>query len=121
MFLQLERKARRLFLCYKKPRKNLLSRLKVSGILKNKLEAEEPSTSLRILRRFLPSVLAQFVHIYTGFSKMVPRVNIFENAGFSFTCGRTKTEVFEYRGTVLIRSSMGKKKMAVLPGQGQIS
>ena len=51
---------------------------------------------------------------------MVPRVNIFENAGFSFTCGRTKTEVFEYRGTVLIRSSMGKKK-AVLPEQGQIS
>ena len=41
---------------------------------------------------------------------MVPRVNIFENAGFSFTCGRTKTEVFEYRGAVLIRSSMGKKR-----------
>ena len=34
MFLQLERKARKLFLCYKKPGKNLLSRLKVSGYFK---------------------------------------------------------------------------------------
>ena len=29
------------------------------------------------------------------FSKTVSRVEIFENADFSFTCGRTKTEVFE--------------------------
>ena len=27
--------------------------------------------------------------------KMLPRVEIFENAGFSFTCGRTKAEVFK--------------------------
>ena len=32
-----------------------------------------------------------------GFSKTVPRVEIFENDGFNtFTYGRTKTEVFEY-------------------------
>ena len=30
------------------------------------------------------------------FSKTFSRVGIFENAGFSFTCGRTKMEVFEY-------------------------
>ena len=30
------------------------------------------------------------------FSKTLSRVKIFEHAGFSFTCGRTKVEVFEY-------------------------
>ena len=30
------------------------------------------------------------------FSNPVARVKIFENAGFPFTCGRTKKEVFEY-------------------------
>ena len=29
------------------------------------------------------------------FSRTLPRVEIFENAGFLFPCGRTKTEVFE--------------------------
>ena len=29
------------------------------------------------------------------FSKTLSRVEIFENTGFSFTCGRTKTEIFE--------------------------
>ena len=29
------------------------------------------------------------------FLKMLSRVEIFENAGFSFTCGRTKAEVFK--------------------------
>ena len=29
------------------------------------------------------------------FSKTLSRLEIFENAGFSFTCGRTKMEVFE--------------------------
>ena len=29
------------------------------------------------------------------FSRTLPRVEIFENAGFPFLCGRTKTEVFE--------------------------
>ena len=28
--------------------------------------------------------------------KTVPRVEILKNAGFSFTCGRTQTDVFEY-------------------------
>ena len=31
-----------------------------------------------------------------SFLKTLSRVEIFENAAFSFTCGRTKTEVFEY-------------------------
>ena len=30
------------------------------------------------------------------FSKTFSRGKIFENAGLSFTCGRTKTKVFEY-------------------------
>ena len=30
------------------------------------------------------------------FSKALSSVEILENAGFSFTCGRTKTEVFQY-------------------------
>ena len=34
------------------------------------------------------------------FSKTLSRVEIFENAGFSSTCGRTKTEVFEYDDVV---------------------
>ena len=31
-----------------------------------------------------------------SFSKTLSRVGIFYNAGFSFTCERMKTEVFEY-------------------------
>ena len=30
------------------------------------------------------------------FPETISRVEIFENAGFSFTCGRTKMEIFEY-------------------------
>ena len=36
-------------------------------------------------------------HSKRNFSKTLFRVEIFENAGFSFTCGRTKTEVVRIR------------------------
>ena len=36
-------------------------------------------------------------HSKRNFSKTHFRVDIFENAGFSFTCGRTKTEVVRIR------------------------
>jgi len=38
----------------------------------------------------------QHVSGETHFFKTLSRVETFENAGFSFTCGRTQTEVFEY-------------------------
>ena len=54
-------------------------------------------------RRFFSSALAYRPHVSDEnsdpkriFSKTISWVEIFENAGFSFTCGRKKTEVFEY-------------------------
>ena len=52
---------------------------------------------------FFPPI-SPTVHLYSVktitelriFSKTLSRVKIFENASHSFTCGRTKTEVFEY-------------------------
>ena len=51
---------------------------------------------------FFPYGLAYRLHVSGKnghrkliFSRTLPRVVIFENAGFAFTCGRTKTEVFE--------------------------
>ena len=43
-----------------------------------------------------PHVSGRNGHRKRIFSKTHSRVEIFENAGLSFTCGRTKTEVFEY-------------------------
>ena len=40
--------------------------------------------------------LAYCQHDETHLLKTLSRVESFENAGFSFTCGRTQTEVFEY-------------------------
>ena len=40
------------------------------------------------------------------FSKTLPTVKIFENAGHSFTCGRMKTEVFEYDDVIHTTSIM---------------
>ena len=54
------------------------------------------------LRFNLPSTRTgkrPFWALKTMLSKAVPRVEIFENAGFSFTCGRTKTEIFESENT----------------------
>ena len=34
------------------------------------------------------------------FSKTVPRVECFENTDLSFSCGRTKTEIFEYNDVI---------------------
>ena len=52
---------------------------------------------------FFPPI-SPTVHLYSVktitesriFSKTLSRVKIFENAGHSFTCGQTKTQVFEY-------------------------
>ena len=41
-------------------------------------------------------VFGENCHRKCIFSKTFSRVEIFEKAGFSFTCGRTKTEVFQY-------------------------
>ena len=43
-----------------------------------------------------PHVSGENVHQKPLFSKTLSRVEIFENAGFSTTCRRTKTEVFQY-------------------------
>ena len=43
---------------------------------------------------FLPS--GENGHLKRIFSKTLSRVEIFENAGFSFIYGRSKREVFEY-------------------------
>ena len=43
---------------------------------------------------FLPS--GENGHLKRVFSKTLSRVEIFENAGFSFIYGRSKREVFEY-------------------------
>ena len=41
-------------------------------------------------------VFSEFYHRKCIFSKTFSRVEILEKAVFSFTCGRTKTEVFQY-------------------------
>ena len=41
-------------------------------------------------------VFGENCHRKCIFSKTFSRVEIFKKAGFSFTCGRTKTEVFQY-------------------------
>ena len=45
---------------------------------------------------FFPHVNAMLGHWKTQVFKNGPKGEIFEIVGFSFTCGRTKTEVFEY-------------------------
>ena len=66
----------------------------------------KPSTRLSVFvwkRIFFPPI-SPTVHLYSVktitesriFSKTLSRVKILENAGHSFTCGRTKTQVFEY-------------------------
>ena len=65
---------------------------------------EAPSASIRFclktdffLRFGLPPTRIRWKQsLKTDLSKTLPRVKIFENDGFLFTCGRTKTEVFEY-------------------------
>ena len=49
---------------------------------------------------YRPHVSDENGHPKRIFSKTLSRVEIFENAGFSFTCGRKKTEVFEYDDVV---------------------
>ena len=44
---------------------------------------------------YSPHVSVENGHRKRIFLKMLSRVEIFENAGFSFTCGRTKAEVFK--------------------------
>ena len=64
-----------------------------------------PSTKIRfcLKKDFFPSGLAYCPRVSDGnvyrkriFSKTLSTVEIFYNAGYSFTCGWTKTEVFEY-------------------------
>ena len=43
---------------------------------------------------FRPQANAVYEHKKRGFTKMVPRADVF--AGLLFSCNRTKTEVFEY-------------------------
>ena len=50
-----------------------------------------PSTSIRFCLK--PEIFLVTENVI--FSKTSSRLKIFENTGFSFTCGRTKTEVFE--------------------------
>ena len=50
-----------------------------------------PSTSIRFCLKPETFLVTENVM----FSKTFSRGKIFEDAGFSFTCGRTKTEVFE--------------------------
>ena len=64
---------------------------------------EAPSTSIRFcLKTDFFSPIWSTAHTYpvktlkTDLSKTLPRVKIFENDGFLFTCGKTKTEVFEH-------------------------
>ena len=45
---------------------------------------------------YRPHLSGENGHRKRTFSKTLSRAEIFENAGLSFTCGRTKTEVFEY-------------------------
>ena len=46
---------------------------------------------------YCPHASSENSHTENGsFQKTLSRVESFENAGFSFTSGRTKTEVFEY-------------------------
>ena len=42
-----------------------------------------------------PHVNGIFEHPKQRFSKMLSRVDFFENAGLLFSCGRTKMQVFE--------------------------
>ena len=67
------------------------------------------STYLRkfLQRRFFFSVLASrphengvFVHQKSRFRKRAPDWTFFLNSGISFSCGRTKTEVFEYDNVI---------------------
>ena len=55
-------------------------------------------------RRFFPSVWPRVFggngHRKHIFSKTLSRVKILENPGHSFTCGRTKTEFFQYNDVV---------------------
>jgi len=46
---------------------------------------------------YSPHVTGETDHRKRNFSKTHFRVEVFENAGFSFTCGRTKTEVIRLR------------------------
>ena len=60
--------------------------------------------SVFVWKRIFFSPVLPTVHMYPvktvtengSFQKTLSRVEIFENASFSFTRGRTKTEVFEY-------------------------
>ena len=52
----------------------------------------------------LPILNGVFDHRKPRFSKMVPRVEIFENGDFPYTSGRTKTELFEYRSSAVMPS-----------------
>ena len=47
-------------------------------------------------------VLGKNSHRNCIFSKTLSKVKIFQNAGFSSTCGRTKTELFEYEMSYII-------------------
>ena len=91
---------------------NFVSNSKASTRIKRAIWASQascktkPSTRLSVFvwkRLFFPPI-SPTNHLYSVktitelriFSKTLSRMKIFENAGHSFTCGRTKTEVFEY-------------------------
>ena len=66
--------------------------------------AKAPSTRIRIFLKtedfssilpLRPHVNGVFGNRKRRFSKTLSRVEIFENAGFAYTCGRAKTKVFE--------------------------
>ena len=66
---------------------------------------DAPSTRIRFCLKtetfsfglaFCPHVSGENDHQKRIFSKMLSRVETFENACFLFTCGRTKTKVFEF-------------------------
>ena len=50
---------------------------------------------------YRPHVSGQNGHRKRIFSKTLCRVKSFKSAGFSFACGRTETEVFEYDDVIL--------------------
>ena len=68
------------------------------------MDAQSPHIFFCFWKRIFFSPVWSTVHMYpvktvtenASFSNTLWRVKSFENAGFSFACGRTETEVFEY-------------------------
>ena len=86
------------------------------GIIKaNTWKCETPTTRIRFCLKngdsfsglaYHPHAFGENGHRKRIFSKTLSTVKIFENAGQSFTCGRMKTEVFEYDDVIHTTSIM---------------